>query len=144
MGFRKTRTDTKRIAPCMKYSMWHCYRYRNLSDECLGCDLVRLRGKTKKVFKVNGVDMARCTVCGNMVRVDECQTIRRLTYNRFGQPVYVYGKIYRCKKCTREVVRKSQKKRKQIENLKNKENDCCIDTCGDNTGSLGSGCVHAD
>lgn len=112
MAFRKTRYDSKRLAPCLKYSMWHCYRYRNEAGECIGCRLVNKKNWTKKVVVIDGVKMASCSTCGRMFPLSEYQMCTKIRYDRDGNSYRLHSTVYRCKECTRKAVRKSQERKK--------------------------------
>ena len=112
MAFRKTRYDSKRVAPCIKYSMWHCYRYRGEAGECIGCKLVNKRNWTKKVVVKDGVKMATCSICGRMFPISEYQMCTKVKYDKDGNSYRLHSIVYRCRECTRKAVMKSQEKKK--------------------------------
>lgn len=112
MAFRKTRYDSKRVAPCIKYSMWHCYRYRGEAGECIGCKLVNKRNWTKKVIVKDGVKMASCSTCGRMFPISEYQMCTKIRYDKDGNSYRLHSIVYRCRECTRKAVMKSQEKKK--------------------------------
>lgn len=112
MAFRKTRYDSKRLAPCIKYSMWHCYRYRGEAGECIGCKLVNKKNWTKKVVVIDGVKMASCSTCGRMFPLSEYQMCTKIRFDKDGNSYRLHSTVYRCRECTRKAVRKSKEKKK--------------------------------
>ena len=128
MKFRKTRQDNKRLAPCLKYSMWHCYRYRHVVGECLECRLVNDARRISKIVRNDGKEMARCAVCGRMFPLSEFTLYKRVFYDDDGNGKVCYNYIYRCTDCTRAAVRKSQEK-KRLNQSKDANHIMCIDNC---------------